>query len=189
MNSLILSTAARILLPILVLFAIYVLWRGHNEPGGGFIGGLVAATALALLEKAQGLVAAQRVLKVEPLAIAATGLGCAIAAGIWGALAKGYVLAGVWPLLSVGPDGSKEGLPVGSILLFDTGVFLVVVGGVSAMLFALEAAALEVIDQPPDTAGTESDGTDSTGTDSAGTGPAASDHGRPEGDGANQEAG
>ncbi|MEM6971250.1 MAG: MnhB domain-containing protein [Pseudomonadota bacterium] len=148
MNSLILSTAARTLLPILVLFAIYVLWRGHNDPGGGFIGGLIAATALALLEKAQGLVAAQRVLKVEPLAIAATGLGCALTSAVWGVLAKGYVLAGVWPLLSVGADGKKEGLPIGSILLFDTGVFLVVVGGVSAMLFALEAAALEVVDRP-----------------------------------------
>ncbi|MEM6679986.1 MAG: MnhB domain-containing protein, partial [Pseudomonadota bacterium] len=147
---LILSTATRVLAPILFFFSLYILWRGHNDPGGGFIGGLVAATALALIEKASGLAAAKRMLRVEPLAIAAAGLGCACVSAVWGAIAKGYVLAGVWPLLSVGADGKKEGLPVGSILLFDTGVYLVVVGGVAGMLFALEAAAQAAQPDAPD---------------------------------------
>ncbi|MEL6335051.1 MAG: MnhB domain-containing protein [Pseudomonadota bacterium] len=142
MNSLILNTAARLMVPVLVIFSLLVLWRGHNDPGGGFIGGLLAATSLALYEKAAGLERTERMLRIPPLAISAVGLACAIASAVWGAIAKGYVLAGVWPLLSVGPGGEKEGLPVGSILLFDLGVFLVVVGGVSAMLFALEEAAV-----------------------------------------------
>ncbi|MEM6944215.1 MAG: MnhB domain-containing protein, partial [Pseudomonadota bacterium] len=100
MNSLILSTATRVIAPLLFLFSLYILWRGHNDPGGGFIGGLVAATALALMEKASGLERARRLLRVEPLAIAAVGLGCACISVFWGAIAKGYVLAGVWPLLT-----------------------------------------------------------------------------------------
>ncbi|MEL6765613.1 MAG: MnhB domain-containing protein [Pseudomonadota bacterium] len=149
MNSIILSTATRVMAPILFLFAIYILWRGHNAPGGGFIGGLVAATALALMEKASGLEKARRFLRAEPLAIAAVGLACAVTAAVWGYLAEGSVLAGVWPL----KDAYFFGVslkPFGSILLFDTGVFLVVVGGVSGMLFTLEAAALSALDDADD---------------------------------------
>jgi len=145
MNSLILSTAARLLAPLLFAFSIFVLLRGHNEPGGGFIGGLVAATGLALLEKAGGLERARRILRVEPLGIAAVGLACSVAAALWGWLAKGAVLAGVWPFYDTVLFGVIPLKPVGSILLFDTGVYLVVVGGVSAMLFTLEAAAQAAI--------------------------------------------
>ncbi|MGF1552898.1 MAG: MnhB domain-containing protein [Paracoccaceae bacterium] len=144
MNSLILSTAARLLAPLLVVFSIVVLLRGHNEPGGGFIGGLIAAIALALIAKAGGLTRARRLVRVEPLAISALGLACAVASALWGAIAEGAVLAGVWPFYG---DPTLGGAlkPVGSILLFDTGVFLVVVGGVTGMLFTLEAAALAAL--------------------------------------------
>ncbi|MEO1471320.1 MAG: MnhB domain-containing protein, partial [Pseudomonadota bacterium] len=127
MNSLILSTATRLLAPLLLAFSVFVLLRGHNEPGGGFIGGLVAATALALIEKARGLAITERLLGVNPLAIAAVGLGCAIASGLWGAAVKGAVLAGVWPFKTLEVPVVNA---AGSIMLFDTGVFLVVVGGV-----------------------------------------------------------
>jgi len=139
-NSLILNTATRVLAPILLGFSIFVLWRGHNDPGGGFIGGLIAATSVALVEKAAGLERAKRMVMVDPLTLSACGLGCALVSAVWGAVEKGYVLAGVWPYLKM-VDGHKEGLPVGSILLFDTGVYLVVVGGVCGMLFALESVA------------------------------------------------
>mgnify|MGYP000273018052 CR=1 FL=1 len=48
MRSLILQTATRALLPLLLLFSLFILLRGHNEPGGGFIGGLLAAGGLSL---------------------------------------------------------------------------------------------------------------------------------------------
>lgn len=140
MNSVILTAATRILVPVILLLSLFVFYRGHNEPGGGFIGGLLAATAFALLEKARGREAARRALRFEPQAIAAFGLGCALVAGVWGALAYGAFLKGVWPLLTVAPDGSKSGLPFGSIFLFDLGVYLVVLGAVCAILFALEDA-------------------------------------------------
>ena len=54
MNSLVLSTVTRLLAPLLLVFSIFVLLRGHNEPGGGFIGGLLAAIAFILINKAEG---------------------------------------------------------------------------------------------------------------------------------------
>ena len=66
MNSLILSTCTRLLVPLILAVSVFVFFRGHNEPGGGFIGGLLAATAFALLEKAEGLAAARRALRVSP---------------------------------------------------------------------------------------------------------------------------
>ncbi len=138
MNSLILSTATRILLPVILLLSVFIFWRGHNEPGGGFIGGLLAATAFALLEKAEGLERARRALWFHPQSLAAFGLLCALVAGIWGGLEYGAFLKGVWPLLSVDAEGHKSGLPFGSIMLFDFGVYLVVLGSVCGILFALE---------------------------------------------------
>jgi multicomponent Na+:H+ antiporter subunit B len=132
MRSLILSTAARVLVPVILAVSVFIFWRGHNEPGGGFIGGLIAATAFALLEKAEGVEAARRALRVNPTALAAFGLGCALVAGIWGGLAEAAFLKGMWPFYE------DYGLPFGSIFLFDLGVYLVVLGAVCAILFTLE---------------------------------------------------
>jgi multicomponent Na+:H+ antiporter subunit B len=134
MNSLILSTATRFLVPVIVLLSFFVFYRGHNEPGGGFIGGLLGATAFALLEKARGREAAERAMIFPPQSIAAFGLGCALLAGVWGGLQYGYFLKGVWPFYE------RYGLPFGSIFLFDLGVYLVVLGTVCSILFALEDA-------------------------------------------------
>jgi multicomponent Na+:H+ antiporter subunit B len=150
MNSLILSTAARLLMPLILALSVFVFFRGHNEPGGGFIGGLLAATAFALLEKAEGLEAAKKALRVHPQALAAFGLGCALASGIWGGFAFGHFLKGVWPLLTVDAEGHKEGLPVGSIMLFDFGVYLVVLGSVCGILFALEECVAAEADKGED---------------------------------------
>jgi len=108
MNSLILSTATRILVPVILAVSAFVFLRGHNAPGGGFIGGLLAATAFALLEKAEGLAAARRALRISPASIAATGLGCALASGLWGGLGEGHFLKGVWPRIAL-DTGASEG--------------------------------------------------------------------------------
>ncbi|TPE52177.1 MnhB domain-containing protein [Amaricoccus solimangrovi] len=143
MNSLILSTAARFLIPVILALSLFIFWRGHNEPGGGFIGGLLAATAFALLAKASGTAKARRTLYLRPRAIAAFGLGCALVGGIWGGLATGAFLKGMWPFLTIDAEGHKHGLPFGSIMLFDFGVYLVVLGTVTGILFALEDSLAE----------------------------------------------
>jgi multicomponent Na+:H+ antiporter subunit B len=72
-TSSILQTAARILMPLLLLFAVFVLLRGHNQPGGGFIGGLVVASSFVLYANAFGVVAARRALLVNPSTLLGAG--------------------------------------------------------------------------------------------------------------------
>ena len=138
MNSIILTAAARIVTPLMVAFSLFILLRGHNEPGGGFIGGLVGAVAFALYAKATSVKSALQALRVQPPTIAIIGLAAALLSGLWGQLVAGAFLKGMWPFYGPSPDGGTAGLPVGSVLLFDVGVYLVVVGSVLTILFALE---------------------------------------------------
>ena len=132
MDSPILRSGARFLVPLMLLFSVFVLVRGHNEPGGGFVGGLVAAAALALVLLSEGLGAVRRLLRVDPLALVAAGLLVALASGVPPLLRGGPYMTGQWlkvPLPVVGK--------VGSPVVFDVGVYLVVLGIVLAVLFAL----------------------------------------------------
>lgn len=133
MNSLILSTVAKMVIALMVLFSLYLLMRGHNQPGGGFVGGLVAACALLLHAIANGVPATRRMLRIDPRAIAMIGIAVAIVAGLIAALVGAPFLTGVWAF--------PAGIPLGTPLLFDVGVYLVVVGAVSALVFALEEDA------------------------------------------------
>ncbi|MEO1092780.1 MAG: MnhB domain-containing protein [Pseudomonadota bacterium] len=148
MNSIILLAGARILTPLMLAFSLFVLLRGHNEPGGGFIGGLVAATAFALYAKATSTTATVQALRMQPATVAALGLALATLAGLWGLIGAGNFLMGMWPLLATAADGAKVGLPIGSVLLFDIGVYLVVVGSVLTILLALEDDVAEAERRP-----------------------------------------
>lgn len=139
MTSLILKTATRPLVALMLLFSIYMLLRGHNEPGGGFIGGLIAAIGFALYAIAHGAAAARRALRVDPRVIAIVGLGVAIVAGVWPALTGDPLFTGKWWFLGDYEGGS--GLPLSTVLLFDIGVYLVVVGAVLTLVLALEEEA------------------------------------------------
>lgn len=135
MRGVILNTATAYLLPLLLLFSVFLLLRGHNEPGGGFAGGLVAAAGFALLATGAGVDAARRALRVDPRTLIAAGLVVALASGLPGLLEGGAFLAGVWWTLEL-PDGGSFYL--GTPLLFDVGVYLAVTGTVLAIVFALE---------------------------------------------------
>ena len=78
-NSPIFRTAARLLMPLLLLFSVFLLLRGHNEPGGGFVGGLVAAAAFALYAIAFGVQRARQALLVKPMTLLGAGLLIALA--------------------------------------------------------------------------------------------------------------
>lgn len=135
-DSLILRTATRFLSPLLGVLSVMVLLRGHNDPGGGFVGGLLAAGAVALVQLAEGSQAARKLLRVDPHGLLAAGLGAALGAAIMGPLTGHPLLTGVW--LSVPVPGIGK---LGSPLLFDVGVYLVVVGAVVAMLLSLDDRA------------------------------------------------
>ena len=82
MTSSILQTATRFLMPLLLLFAVFLLLRGHNEPGGGFVGGLVVAAAFVLYSIAYGVSASRRALLVEPSTLLGAGLLVAAGSGV-----------------------------------------------------------------------------------------------------------
>ena len=82
MNSPIFRTAARLLMPLLLLFSVFLLLRGHNEPGGGFVGGLVAAAAFALYGIAFGVQRARQALLVKPMTLLGVGLLIALLSGL-----------------------------------------------------------------------------------------------------------
>lgn len=131
-RSVILTTSVRYLLPLLLLFSFFLLLRGHNEPGGGFVGGLTAAAAIALYALAAGVDEARRLVRADLRTLMAVGLACALGAGMLGLLGGTPFLTGLWDSRPV-PVIGKLGTP----LLFDVGVYLVVVGVTLKILFTL----------------------------------------------------
>ena len=133
MKSLILSTATQYLLPLLLLLSLYLLIHGHNVPGGGFVGGLVASAAFSLYSIAGGVETAKKVLHFNPRTLSGLGLLVVFCSGIPSLLLGKPFLTGLWSDIKV-PVLGKVGTP----LLFDTGVYLVVVGVTLTIIFSLE---------------------------------------------------
>jgi multicomponent Na+:H+ antiporter subunit B len=132
MTSLILSTATRYLLPLLLLLSVYLLLRGHNLPGGGFVGGLVGSAAFVLYAIAEGVEEGRRVLRANPIILISVGLFTALGSGCFSLLYRLPFMTGRWLENKVAVLGK-----VGTPLLFDAGVYLVVVGVLLTMVFSL----------------------------------------------------
>lgn len=132
MTSLILRTATRYLLPILLLLSVYLLLRGHNEPGGGFVGGLVAASAHCLHILGFGVESAQRTWRIEPRTLISVGLLVAAVSGSFSLLLGAPFMTGIW---------SERAWPVigkvGTPFLFDIGAYCVVIGVVLTIIYAV----------------------------------------------------
>lgn len=141
MNSLILREATRLLVAMMLVFSVFMLLRGHNEPGGGFIGGLIAAIAFSLYALATDAAAVRRALRADPRKIAAVGLGIAIASGFLGLFFDSApFLTGQWTELA--------GLKVGTPLPFDIGVYLVVVGAVLTVVLGIKEQQADIEEDP-----------------------------------------
>jgi len=136
----------RLILPIAGVVAVHLLMRGHNEPGGGFVAGLVLATAFIAQYMVAGTQWVEAHLNLHPLRWIAAGLLCAVATGL-GAVTLGY------PFLT--SHTAHVTLPVigeihiASAMFFDLGVFLVVVGSTLLMLTALAHQSLRGHRHPP----------------------------------------
>ncbi len=120
-------------MPLLLLFAVFLLLRGHNEPGGGFVAGLVVAMALVLHAGTFGIPASRRVLRVDPSRLLGGGLLVALASGLPATLQGRPFMSAVWTTV----PKSGAALDVGTPLLFDLGVCLVVIGVVLTIVFTL----------------------------------------------------
>ncbi|MCS7283248.1 MAG: Na+/H+ antiporter subunit B [Anaerolineae bacterium] len=132
MFSLILSTAVRYLFALMLLFSVFLLLRGHNEPGGGFVGGLVVAAAFSFYAIAYGVPAARRTLGIDPRTLIGIGLLVALVSGLLPVFAGLPFMTGLW-VESELPILGKVGTP----MLFDVGVYLVVIGVMLTIIFTL----------------------------------------------------
>ncbi|MFN3722638.1 MAG: monovalent cation/H+ antiporter subunit A [Paracoccaceae bacterium] len=134
-----LVVATRVMLPIALMVGVFIFLRGHNEPGGGFIAGLIVAIALVMQYMASGFAWTAARQKVDYHALIASGVLIAAATGIGAwfngmpflTSAFGYVT--IWPL---------EEFELATALLFDIGVFLTVLGAVMLALASLSRIAL-----------------------------------------------
>ncbi len=135
MNSRILQTAAVFLLPLLLLYSVLVLGRGHNLPGGGFTGGLIAAAAMALYAVAYNVALAKKLLRIDPHLVIAGGLLLAAGSGLAATVLQRPFLTGLWGSVTV---GVRKEIYLGTPLLFDVGVYLVVIGVTDLIIFSLK---------------------------------------------------
>jgi multicomponent Na+:H+ antiporter subunit B len=135
MDSFLLKKATQLLQPLLLLFSVFLLLSGHNEPGGGFVGGLVAAAAFAMASFAEDTGWMRRLVRVDPKALIAAGLGLAVASGLPGLWAGRPYMSAWWGSLQL-PAGVR--VDVGTPLVFDVGVYLLVLGVVLTILLSFE---------------------------------------------------
>jgi multicomponent Na+:H+ antiporter subunit B len=135
MNTLIFRTIAPVITVVMIAFSVFVTLRGHNEPGGGFIGGLIAAGSIAIYGIAMGPDAARRALKFDPLAYAGFGVAIAAISGLLSAAFGLPYLTGLWSEIAVG----EAQVAVSTPMVFDIGVYLTVFGTIAAAALALEA--------------------------------------------------
>lgn len=136
MKSLIYGVGIRLIFGLLLIFSLVMLLRGHNLPGGGFIGGLIGALAFIVFSIGVGPAKTQAALRLPPFVIAALGLSCALFAGFLGWFAGAELFTSQW--LFIGATETEKGFPLSSVLLFDLGVYLTVLGSVMGMVLLLE---------------------------------------------------
>jgi multicomponent Na+:H+ antiporter subunit B len=140
MNTVIFRTIAPLIVAIMLVFSVYVCLRGHNEPGGGFIGGLIAASAIAILGMATGAQAARRALRLDPLGLAGFGVFIAGLSGLLSLFTGSPFMTSIWLYLDLG----ETTLPLSTPLVFDIGVYFVVFGTISTIALALEGSEEEL---------------------------------------------
>ena len=125
MNSYILQFAAKYVRWLLIVFSIIALYRGHNAPGGGFIGGLLAALAIVYNGLAFETKTIQKKMKIKPQQFTVLGLSL-VSASLFPSLLNGDTLmTGIWWKI---PLPFIEDFKIGTPFIFDIGVFFTVIG-------------------------------------------------------------
>ena len=135
MNTVIFRTLAPLIVAVMLVFSVYVCLRGHNEPGGGFIGGLIAAASIAVFGMAVGVRAVRRALHIDPMAIAGFGVVLAGLSGLLSLFTGSPFMTSIWLYLDFG----NSELPLSTPMFFDIGVYCVVFGTLSAIALSLES--------------------------------------------------
>ncbi len=132
MRTIILKTASSYLLPVLLLFSVFILLRGHYLPGGGFVGGLMASIAFVLHAFANGLSNTKTLIRFHPGFLMPVGLALAFLSGMAPLIFNLPFMTGLWY-----PDAIPVIGSLGSALFFDIGVYLVVIGVTLTIIFTI----------------------------------------------------
>jgi multisubunit Na+/H+ antiporter MnhB subunit len=132
--SAILTAAVGTVFPLVMVFSLYLLFAGHNQPGGGFAGGMVAAAALSLAYLAGGTRGLHRMVGIPASTVLGGGLLLAMVVALTPmAFGLGFMESVVWeftlPLVGT--------VKLVSVLFFDAGVYAVVAGLALLLLEAL----------------------------------------------------
>ncbi|MCB1118434.1 MAG: Na(+)/H(+) antiporter subunit B [Chlamydiia bacterium] len=128
--SIILQTLSRYLFFIVTIVSLYLLIKGHQLPGGGFVGGLSSAIALSLFGMTLPIERVQALLPIDPFKFAFFGFAL-------------IILTGCFPLLIQLPFLTHYPFDINTPLLFDTGIYLIVLGIVTKLLFSLRKVILK----------------------------------------------
>jgi len=132
MRTVIFETAIKMIIPLFVVFSLFLLFRGHNSPGGGFIGGLLAAIGFFLHSMVFGTNKTIKKYHLNPMGLMAIGLGIAIISVLIPVFMGNPLMTGMWIDYTL-PIIGKLGTP----LLFDVGVYILVLGVVLNITFIL----------------------------------------------------
>jgi multicomponent Na+:H+ antiporter subunit A len=145
-RSLILDVVVRAEFHAVLVVSVYLLFVGHNSPGGGFAGGLVAGAALALRFISAGPDAVRRTIRVGPTTVLGIGLVVSLSTAFIPLLTGHNALDHAKLELAAPLMGEGK---ITSAFVFDLGVYLVVVGLVAALLLAFGGPDDEPIDVAP----------------------------------------
>jgi multicomponent Na+:H+ antiporter subunit B len=124
-NDVILQTVTKFTLFVIILFSIHLFFAGHYYPGGGFIGGLMTSAAIVLLLLAFDIKTVKNILPIDYIKVVAVGLLFAVGTGAGGLIVDMPFLTHAFTYVDI-PLLGKTSLH--TAVLFDTGVFLVVIG-------------------------------------------------------------
>ncbi len=134
MKSVIFRTVAPYLTALMLLFSVFVLLRGHNDPGGGFIGGLIAASAFAIYGLSNGVATVRRALYLHPMTLSGFGVALAAVSGLMSLPEAEPFMTSQWAF----PVIFGVEVALSTPMVFDIGVYFVVMGAITSIALCLE---------------------------------------------------
>jgi multicomponent Na+:H+ antiporter subunit B len=133
-NDVILRTVTKIVVFIILTFGVYLFLSGHNTPGGGFIGGLVLASAIVLLYLSNDIETVQKSLPLDFKLVAATGVLLATGTGLGSLLFGAHFMSQTFAYFDLPVFGKTE---LTTVTIFEAGVALAVVGVVVTIILSI----------------------------------------------------
>ncbi|MDY6799773.1 MAG: MnhB domain-containing protein [Bacteroidota bacterium] len=134
LRNIILENIATLFMKVMVIYSIYLLLRGHNNPGGGFIAGIIASTGFIFHAIIHGTKDLQNIIKFQPQLFIASGLSLVFIAAFLPVISSKEILTGLWIQIKIPVCGE---LHLGTPLIFDTGIFLVVIGVILTIVISI----------------------------------------------------